>query len=333
MSLPRRPQLLRLLCQSRSFSASCRRLAERAPKTAAKPPVANGNASAPTPKFIPPPPLENAPRSYGNRVENFTPVPLPRPIGMPFPPEPGQNTGLDNRSIRQRRDDFVNWDRHLERREELKTQFRKPYFRDWTNLEHHKGKTFISPPRPFKGDLSLWFPNLYGTTLLKTDRLPRDTTPALQGKVTVVSLFSGQWAEGQVKSFVSVESNPELNRLLEENEGKTQHVRINVEEDGLKAFLIRIFMGGLRKSVGEANWDKYFVVRKGLSDQVKEAIGMLNSKVGYVYLVDRDCRIRWAGSGYAYDLEKTGLARGLQRLIEEKESRSKSPTLATTTKA
>ncbi|KAH8197879.1 hypothetical protein TruAng_007978 [Truncatella angustata] len=313
MPFRRRPQLLCLLCQRRSFSTSYR-LAEQAQKAATKPSFKKVATPAAAPaeapgKFIPEAPLENAPRGYGPRVEKFTPVPLPRPIGMPYPPEPGQHTGLDNRSIRQRRDDFVNWDKHLARREELKTQFRKPYFRDWSNLELHKGKTFIAPPRPFK------------------DRSPRDTTPVMQGKVTVVSLFSGQWAEGQAKSFASAESNPELLSLLDANKGKAQHVRINVEEDRLKAFLIKLFMGNLRKTVGEENWDKYFVVRRGVSEEVREGIGMLNSKVGYVYLLDSECRIRWAGSGYAEDHERTGLVKGLQRLLDEEKGpkRPKAP--------
>ncbi|ETS87029.1 hypothetical protein PFICI_00857 [Pestalotiopsis fici W106-1] len=318
MSFPRRPQLLCLLCQWRSFSTSYRRFAKEAEKAASKPSITNSTSSSPAPqKFIPPSPLENAPRGYGKRVEEFTPVPLPRPIGMPHPPEPGQNTGIDNRSVRQKRDDFVNWDKHLARREQLKTQFRKPYFRDWTNLEHHKGKTFISPLRPFKGDLSLWFPNLYGTTLSKTDKGPHDTTPILAGKITIVSVFSGQWAEGQVKSFVSPEDNPELQAVLKEHKGKAQHVRINIEEDGLKAFLIKLFTNSIRKTIPEEDWNKYFVVRKGVSDEVKEAIGMLNSKVGYVYLLDGECRLRWAGSGYSEGHERVGLVTGLMRLLDE----------------
>lgn len=64
-------------------------------------------------------PIE-APRSYGQRIDGeFKPKPLPRPIGMTSPPQPGENTGLDTRSLKERRADFVDWDKHLARRQEL----------------------------------------------------------------------------------------------------------------------------------------------------------------------------------------------------------------------
>ncbi|ORY66363.1 ATP10 protein-domain-containing protein [Pseudomassariella vexata] len=318
MSFVGRQRFLCLLCQSRSFSTRYRRLAEEPTKAATAVPAEKPK------KFIPASPLEDAPRSYGKRLEKFTPKPLSRPIGLPYPPEPGQNTGTDLRTMKQRRDDFVNINKHLEKREMLKNKFSRPYFRDWGNLNFHKGKTFIAPPRPFKGDLSLYFPNLYGQTLLKTDRTPRDTTPTLFGKVSVVSIFSSTWAENQANTFISPDHNPGLTKVLEENQDRSQLVRVNIEEDGLKAMLIKLFIGGLRKRIGEANWDKYFIVRRGASDEIREGIGLLNGRVGYTYLLDSQCRIRWAGSGLSEDHEREGLVKGLVRLLnEEKKTAAK----------
>ena len=120
MSWPQRRQLLCTLCQWRSFSTSYRRFAE--PPASKTPPAAR-----PARVVVPPPSeqLARAPRSYGRRTEEFNPTPLSRPIGMPYPPEEGQNTGIDNRSLLQKRDEFAKvssderWTKHLERREEL----------------------------------------------------------------------------------------------------------------------------------------------------------------------------------------------------------------------
>ncbi|KAI1281040.1 ATP10 protein-domain-containing protein [Xylaria sp. FL0933] len=319
--ITRQPRtLLCRLCQSRTFSTSYRRLAQQAAKSSPKPPTnaAASKDAPPPPKFVAPSPLADAPRSYGKRVEEFTPTPLSRPIGLPYPPEAGQNTGIDSRTLKQRRDDFVNYDKHLERREYLKNKISRPYFRDWGNLQFHKGKTFIAPPRLFKGELSLFFPNLYGRTLSKTDKEPRDTTPVLRGRVSVVSVFSSLWAENQCNTFVSKESNPAFEQILAGSGGRAQHVRVNIEEDPLKALLVRLWMWNLRKQVGgEENYGRYFLVRKGVSDEIREGIGLLNSKVGYTYLLDSDCRIRWAGSGHSEDHEREGLIKGIERLLLE----------------
>ena len=193
----------------------------------------------------------------------------------------------------------------------------RPYFRDWSNLQHHEGKSFIAPPRLFKAELSLFFPNLYGQTILKSDKQPRDTTPLLTGRASVVSVFSSQWAEQQAQSFVSGKENPALHEVLGRCGDAAQLVHVNFEPNAAKAWLIRLFMGGLRRRFPQKDWDKYFLVRRGITDNIRESIGLLNGKVGYTYLVDQHCRIRWASSGGSQPEERESLAKGLDRLVGE----------------
>jgi ATPase complex subunit ATP10 len=192
-------------------------------------------------------------------------------------------------------------------------------------MRHHKGKSFLAPPRLFKGDKALYFPNLQGQTLVKGTDL-RDTTAVLEGKVSVVNVFSSAWAEGQVASFTGEQKHPELHQVLNYNADVAQMVNINVEENAMKAALINLCMPSLRRRIAEEDWGRYFIVRRGLTHEIREMIGLLNSKVGYIYLVDEQCRIRWAASGIPEGDEKVGLIKGLRRLVED--AKTKKPVKA-----
>lgn len=189
-------------------------------------------------------------------------------------------------------------------------------------MQYHKGKSFIAPPKLFKSDRALYFPNLHGQTLLKKAALS-DTTPVLEDKVSVVSVFSSAWAENQAATFASEKHNPELHEAVRNSGGAAQIVQINIEENSLKAMIIKLFMGSLRRRIGQQNWGRYYLVRKGLSEETRDAIGLLNSKVGYTYLLDGECKIRWAGSGPSEQDEKVGLVKGVRRLVEELKTRKK----------
>ena len=92
---------------------------------------------------------------------------------------------------------------------------------------------------------------------------------------------------------------------------------VNLEDNSLKASLIRLFMPSLRRKLPQAQHERYFLVRRGMTDEIRQGIGMLNSKVGYVYLVDSECRIRWAGSGPAGKEEMESLVKGVGKLVGE----------------
>ena len=179
-------------------------------------------------------------------------------------------------------------------------------------MRHHKGKIFLSNPKLFKAERSLYFPNLRGTTLASPSDVC-DTTNILRHKVSVVSVFSGLWAANQTHTFIK--DNPSLDEAIEVASDVAQRVYLNVEENWMRAGLVRMFMRGLRKSIVVEEHKRYFLVRRGITDAMREETGMLNSKLGYVYLVDHNCRIRWAGSAEAFPGEKESLAKGVERLV------------------
>lgn len=189
-------------------------------------------------------------------------------------------------------------------------QIFKPYFRDFSRLSAtYKGKSFMAPPLLFRADKALFFPNLVGRTLLHASDPLQNTTDVLEGHVSVVSVFSSAWAEAQVRTFTS--------GLEDELREGVQRVDVNVETNPLKAWLVRVFVPRIRAGVEEGAWGRYFLVQRGLEEEVRERMAYVNEKVGYVYLVDWDCRIRWAGSGRAGEEEKVALRRGVVKLRED----------------
>lgn len=168
----------------------------------------------------------------------------------------------------------------------------------------HRGKSFLSPPTLFKADKALFFPNLIGRTL--AERSPQDTTAVLEGRVSVVAVFSTAWAEAQCGTF-----------LADLHTDDVQRVDVNVELNPIKAALVKLFVPSIRRRLPERQHARYFIVQKGLADDTMRDMALWNGRVGYVYLLDWNCRIRWAGSGNAGVGEKEALMKGVVRLGEE----------------
>ena len=131
-----------------------------------------------------------------------------------------------------------------------------------------------------------------------------------------MSVFSGKWADDQTRTFLGAVKDE-----LGEGQAAVQMLEVNVEEDWMKAWIVRMSVHGLRRERRQEDWGRYFVVRRGMEVAVRQTLGMANGKVGYVYLVDEGCRIRWAGCGDATEDEREGLKKGVRKLIEAGKSR------------
>ncbi|KAF2197912.1 hypothetical protein GQ43DRAFT_423581 [Delitschia confertaspora ATCC 74209] len=255
---------------------------------------------------------DKAPVKRKKDDEEFVPKPLGRPIGFHQPPRAGTNTGKKEK--KQKVTGITFRERHIAKTKEIAEEWGKNYFQDFKNIRKYRsGKVFIANPRIFKAEAALYFPNFHGTTL---EAEVADTTPVLRGKISVVNVYSSAWGEAQANSFTGPD-NKELKELLEKNKDVCQKVDINIEENNMKAWILALFHWRLRNMRSKEDWGKYFIVRRGVSDLMRETLGMLNRRVGYVYLVDQDHKIRWAGSGDAEGDEKDHMMKGLTRMVED----------------
>ncbi|KAF1840767.1 uncharacterized protein K460DRAFT_192038 [Cucurbitaria berberidis CBS 394.84] len=292
-----------LRCQTQITTRS---LAQSSGRTFTSAPVLRRPATDPKPPLTEPNP---DPKDE----DIFIPKPLGRPVGFKSPPQAGENAG--NIKIKKDYSGMTLKQRNLEKRKDLVEKWGSNYFRDFKNIRKYRsGKTFMANPRIFKKEAALYFPNLHGETLAEKSA---DTTPVLQGKITVVNVYSSQWGEAQAQTFTGKSVNTELHDILAEYPGIAQMVDVNIEENSMKAWIIALFQWRLRAARPKENWGKYFLVRKGVTERIRETIGLLNGRVGYVYLVDEECKIRWAGSGNAEGTEMEDMNKGFKKLVAE----------------
>lgn len=73
-----------------------------------------------------------------------------------------------------------------------------------------------------------------------------------------------------------------------------QYVQINLQENLLKSWLVSLFLSSIAKAIPKELHSTYLVSSQNV-EFVRELLGMTNKHVGYVYLVDENLKIRWAG--------------------------------------
>lgn len=91
----------------------------------------------------------------------------------------------------------------------------------------------------------------------------------------------------------------------------------------MKAFLVSLYVSSLRRRVPKELQPTYLLSRQNM-EYVREPLGMNNKHIGFVYLVDPNLRIRWAGGGLGLPEESDSLQRCVKVLLDRMKKGSSS---------
>ncbi|KIL59466.1 hypothetical protein M378DRAFT_131521 [Amanita muscaria Koide BX008] len=206
--------------------------------------------------------------------------PLSRPLGVRERPT------IFRKTKTERIKELMNHDVRMEQRRHLIKEASTGYFHDLNMTRRHGGKTWIAPKVLIREDKALYLPNVSGKSL--DQGTVKDTTTMCFGRITVLGMLGTKISELNAKAFV----NPTHERYS--SHPLYQYVQINLQENLLKSFLVNLFTSSLRSNVPKELQSDYLISSQNL-EYVREALGMTNSRVGYVYLIDENLRIRWGG--------------------------------------
>jgi ATPase complex subunit ATP10 len=99
-------------------------------------------------------------------------------------------------------------------------------------------------------------------------------------------------------------------------------MEVNVQENILKQLLLKAFVPSIRKNLAPERKDNYCLIMRDIS-KTRKCLDMTNQHVGYVFLVDENCKVRWTAHGDATPEEIGNMLAMADYLFEKKESSEK----------
>ena len=99
-------------------------------------------------------------------------------------------------------------------------------------------------------------------------------------------------------------------------------VQINLQENYAKAILVSLYVNSLRRNIPKELHPTYILSRQNM-EYFREPLGMNNKHIGFVYLLDANLKVRWAGGGLALPSEAESLKRCAKVLLDRMEKGGK----------
>ncbi|KAG0033475.1 Mitochondrial ATPase complex subunit atp10 [Podila clonocystis] len=210
--------------------------------------------------------------------------------------------------VKSKMHDWTNERRNLEKRKELLDDFQSGYFSEFSEINRTGAKLWKATPSMVNADKALYMPNIVGTSLKSSE--PIELVDVLRGKISLLAISGTRFGEEQIETYMK----PFLNNWPA-GSSKVQLVELNIQENPLKAGLVRMMVPFVKKTIPEERHANYILHYKSIK-HLKEPLSMQNSYLGYVFLVDSNCKIRWGAHGPATEAEVRTLLDSVQRLSE-----------------
>lgn len=239
---------------------------------------------------------------------------LSHPLGVKNKPD-GKDPHyfVDERTWSEWGRDVKDKEKHMKKRKELMEEFGESRFRDMKELRQHNGKQWLSPAAFFRAEKSLYMPNFLGRTLEGPQIV--GTTDTLKGKVSIVRMFTSVFGEEHARSYVT-NADRFLDKFDLVQNRDFQIVNMNIPENKVKSWMLSWYAKSMASKCPPEERKRYFVIEHlgKIMRGIKNAIGHTNVYTGYVYVVDQNCRIRWAASGLATETDRETLWKTVRAL-------------------
>lgn len=260
------------------------------------------------------------------RPKDLKQIQVVQPVGLSHVITP--SVEIEKKGIFQSIKDFFDNDKRQIRQQELEAEMRNSSIHDLHFFNKFRGKMFKSPRSYFKAEKSLYFPNIVGETLSGERKCLKD----FLGKVCIVKVHSTNQGEKVIAPVFNIADSTDNYltssgyKVFKQEFPEAEIVEINLIESG-KNFLFQLSKKNLCKMIPDQRHSRYLIApRNQLSEDMLKNLLMENLYSGYVYVVDREGRIRYLTCG-AFDQAEYAMlwksVRGVDRgeWLEEKDQK------------
>ncbi|KAG0169262.1 Mitochondrial ATPase complex subunit atp10 [Apophysomyces sp. BC1034] len=242
----------------------------------------------------------------------------PSVLGVRDPPVVAKDSWLQQK--KQKFKDMTDYEKafaaHAAERRHLVEEATKSYFADVHEMRQHGGKMYHASNKLIKAEKACYMPDFEGSNLSKKNI---HTTDLLHGKISLMSFVYSKSGEPHVNSFIE----PFMKRFAKNEQAQlveasfTPTIHLNVQENFLKQLLLKAFVPTIRNNLAEERKENYVLLLKDIS-RTRKLLDMTNQYIGYVYLVDENCKIRWTAHGEATPEELANMLAMTDYLIEKR---------------